>query len=309
MQSTPGAGTCLTLEACFPIADADAVADLASDIAQGRLAHAVAGRRLAPSITHAEREGTLVLVIDDHPTNRLVLSRQVTALGYSVLTAEDGEEGLALCRSRRIALVLTDCNMPRLSGYDFARAVRAMEAGAGATHLPIIGCTANAMSTEAARCVAAGMDECMVKPVDLRDLMERLDLWLPLPVAEPLPLLAAGGASPGREPFDVSMLELITAGDAALERELLEDFLRSNAADLAALQLAMDAGDDRHAALQVHRIAGAAQTLGAADFLAACRALHAALGQATARSSLQALQSCAVALEESLRRRVEAKAA
>jgi two-component system sensor histidine kinase EvgS len=305
MQSTPGTGTCMTLEATFPIADVEAVVDLGSQGAARRLTHAVSGRRMAPSADHAEREGTLVLVVDDHPTNRLVLSRQVSALGYGVVTAEDGEEGLALCKSRRIALVLTDCNMPRLNGYEFATAVRTIEAQSGAEHLPIIGCTANAMSTEAARCVAAGMDDCLVKPVDLTELMERLDLWIPLPEPETLPLLATQPAA-GSEPFDPSMLEMITGGDSTVERQLLEEFLRSNASDMALLQQAMYAADREQAALLLHRMSGAAQTLGAAGFLGACRGLHVALGLESERLQLQALQQAAAVLEQSLRQRLMA---
>jgi signal transduction histidine kinase/CheY-like chemotaxis protein/HPt (histidine-containing phosphotransfer) domain-containing protein len=309
MQSTPGTGTCMTFEGSFPIADPAAVVDLGSEGLERRLTHTVSGRRMAPTAAVAEREGTLVLVVDDHPTNRLVLSRQVTALGYGVMTAEDGEEGLAVCKVRRVALVLTDCNMPRLSGYEFARAVREMETESGAKHLPIIGCTANAMSTEAARCIAAGMDDCMVKPVDLTELMERLDLWVPLPQAETVSLLALPAAAAGDEPFDLALLEMITGGDPAVERELLEDFLNSNAADMAALQQATRAGDKQEVRRLLHRISGAAQTLGAGEFLAACGDLATALGHGQGLRELQALLATAADLEDNLRSRLRAGSA
>jgi signal transduction histidine kinase len=85
-------------------------------------------RRKAPAVSQARAEGTLVLVADDHPVNRLLVARQVAILGYAHVDAEDGHKALELWQSGGIGLVLTDCNMPVIDGYELARRIRAREA-------------------------------------------------------------------------------------------------------------------------------------------------------------------------------------
>jgi signal transduction histidine kinase/ActR/RegA family two-component response regulator len=184
MASEPGRGTSLTLSLAFPVADA---AELPKPESAGlieRLNALVARRRPAPTQRQAEAEGSLLLVVDDHPTNRMVLRSQVNSLGYACVTAADGREALQAWRSGRFAALITDCNMPEMSGYELARAIRREEAGSAGTRLPIIACTANALDTAAAVCADAGMDDYLVKPVTLSELSQRLDRWLPLPRAE-----------------------------------------------------------------------------------------------------------------------------
>jgi CheY-like chemotaxis protein len=136
---------------------------------------------------HSESEGALVLVVDDHPTNRMLLMSQVTALGYAAESAVDGAEALKMWKTGRFDLVLTDCNMPEMSGYDLARAIREVEAGSKDERCPILACTAAAMSDEVLNCIEAGMDAYLVKPMDLNTLMTELRRWLPL---GPSPLTA-----------------------------------------------------------------------------------------------------------------------
>jgi DNA-binding NarL/FixJ family response regulator len=80
-------------------------------------------------VAEAEREGSLVLVAEDHPVNRSVLQRQLAALGYAVELAEDGAVAFERWKSGRYAIVLTDCHMPNMDGYDLVRAIRAVAAG------------------------------------------------------------------------------------------------------------------------------------------------------------------------------------
>jgi two-component system capsular synthesis sensor histidine kinase RcsC len=110
-----------------------------------------------------------VLVADDHPLNQVTLQGQLELLGCEVQLAGDGEEALAQWDITPYDLVLTDVNMPYLNGYDLARKLRAE----GAT-VPIIGVTANAMLDEERRCVEAGMNAWLVKPIELRTLVEIL---------------------------------------------------------------------------------------------------------------------------------------
>ena len=85
----------------------------------------------------------------------------------------------------RFSLVLTDGNMPEMTGYDLARAIRKLETATQAERCPILACTANAMSDEVLHCIEAGMDAYLVKPMDLNALVTELRRWLPPSGAQP----------------------------------------------------------------------------------------------------------------------------
>ena len=89
-------------------------------------------RRMAPGTAQAETEGTLVLLVDDHPVNRMLLLRQVRTLGYAAETADDGVQALEMWKSGRFGLVITDCHMPHMDGYELARSIRAAGIRSGA---------------------------------------------------------------------------------------------------------------------------------------------------------------------------------
>jgi two-component system sensor histidine kinase EvgS len=115
-----------------------------------------------------------ILVVDDYPANRLLLSRQLSWLGHQVLEAEDGQQGLEQWSEYEFDLVITDCNMPVVSGYELAGAIRDEERCQGLSPTVILGLTANAQPEEKIRCIEAGMDDCLFKPIRL----EELSAWL-----------------------------------------------------------------------------------------------------------------------------------
>ena len=98
----------------------------------------------------------------------------------------DGVAALALWRSVRFGVVIPDCSMPEMDGYELTRTIRKIEASSGLIRTPILACTAIALGGEAAACIAAGMDDYLSKPVELKRLAAKLDPWLPLPKAAPL---------------------------------------------------------------------------------------------------------------------------
>ena len=191
MHSVLGWGTTMSLTVSLPVADARDLPQVSHAQRDKGLATVLASRRIAPSVDGAEADGTLVLVVDDHPTNRTVLLRQVATLGYAAESAEDGVQALRLWESGRFSIILTDCNMPEMDGHELARRIRALEALQGDCHIPIIACTANALSGEAQACLAAGMDDYLAKPVELSELMKQLDRWRPVPETTPAALALA----------------------------------------------------------------------------------------------------------------------
>ena len=175
MDSEPGRGTTIHLTVRLPRAAADDVSPATPAPAQ---AVPFASQR-APSVAEAEAAGTLVLLIDDHPTNRIVISRQLALAGFACEVAEDGREGFERWRTGRYALVLSDVHMPGVDGYQLARMIREEEGRQSGVRTPIVALTASALKGEAERCLAAGMDDCLIKPVPVPVLAERLSRWLP----------------------------------------------------------------------------------------------------------------------------------
>ena len=260
MVSQLGTGTTMILELSLPIADPKAVAKTDPVSTQDWLMTITKVRRMAPDIAQAESEGTLVLLADDHPANRLLLVRQVNMLGYAAESAQNGAEALAKWKSGRFGIVITDCNMPEMSGYELTRSIRELEYADAGKHIPIIACTANALEGEAESCFAAGMDDYLAKPVVMKYLAEKLDQWLPIAQAD--------------APVDRSVLAAISGGDAAAEREILADFRRVNDADVAMLKLAVDRCDILQVKNASHRIKGAGRTVGAIPLAGVCEHLE-----------------------------------
>ena len=97
----------------------------------GRARARGAGAAAPPNVAEAEAEHSLILLVDDHPTNRMVIARQLALAGYASEAVEDGAQGLAAWRSGRYALVLSDVHMPHMDGYQMARAIRTLEAKEG----------------------------------------------------------------------------------------------------------------------------------------------------------------------------------
>lgn len=100
---------------------------------------------------------------EDNETNRHLISLQLSGLGYEADVAGDGREALARLAEQPYALLLTDCHMPDMDGFELTQTIRVHERESGG-RLPIIALTANALQGEAERCRAAGMDDYLSKP-------------------------------------------------------------------------------------------------------------------------------------------------
>jgi signal transduction histidine kinase/DNA-binding response OmpR family regulator len=242
IESEPGKGTTVSVTLPLPVAPADALppGDALPPAESARV------RLEPPPVEEAAAQGRLVLVVDDHPINRLVMSRQVSALGYANETAENGREALERWGNGRYRLVITDVNMPEVDGYQLARAIRAKELAGRGGHTVIIACTANALRGEAENCFAAGMDDYVVKPVELTKLHRKLEQWMP-----------------SAAPVDREALAAIAGDNANLQIETVRRFLAASDEDASALIQAIDSHELAAAVQAAHRIKGASATVGA----------------------------------------------
>ncbi|KQY50488.1 hypothetical protein ASD14_12315 [Lysobacter sp. Root494] len=274
MESEPGQGTRMILELPVTITGEEPLA-----LAAGREALPLAGTgRGAPDIAQAQAEGTLVLVVDDHPINRMVMRSQLATLGYAAETADDGQQALEMWASGRYALVLTDCNMPRLNGYELSRRIRASEAERGLPRTPVVACSANALRGVVESCLEAGMDDYLAKPTGLEALSKTMQRWLPLPRAqaatEPVIAEATNTAGAADTPVDPAALHVLTKGEPAAVRRVLQHFHRVNQGDVQALLAALDHLDFPAIAHAAHRIKGACALIGAHALAAVCNLIE-----------------------------------
>jgi PAS domain S-box-containing protein len=279
MESAPGNGTTVKLELALP---RGRVEDLEPE-PSGPHPHVHFAPRPLPSIEQAEKERSLILIVDDHPTNRLVVARQLALAGYASESAEDGALGLALWRSGRFALVLLDVHMPVMDGYQMASALREEEKQSGRPRTPVVALTAAALIGEAERCLAAGMDDYLAKPVSIPELAECLKKWLPHTAAT-TDLAVTGENAGTREPLpqtqtpplplDVRVLGELTGDDPNEMRTLLGEYLTATAIDIDAMQQARAAGDAVQLARQAHKIKGAAKLVGATELAEAAADLE-----------------------------------
>ena len=200
-----------------------------------------------------------VLVIDDHPANRLLMCQQLEFLGHRFSVAEDGEAGFEAWKSGLFDLVIVDCNMPVMNGYELTHAIRDHEQQSDRSPCTVLGFTANAQPEERQRCKQAGMDDCLFKPLTLSALSQ----W----IAEIEPT----NRSPA---FSLKGLHLLTGGNPAMDLRLLTELLSSNRLDRQALQ-ALSRSNDPQSFLDIaHKIKGAARIVQATRLIDRCEALE-----------------------------------
>ncbi|PMV86524.1 MULTISPECIES: ATP-binding protein [unclassified Pseudomonas] len=256
--SAPGQGSRFTLELDADLAPDDAPVPLDST------------EHLAPLPARD------ILIVEDHEFNRVVLQRQLESLGMRVTCAENGLEGLRVWDREIFDYVITDCNMPQMSGDQMTRQLRSVEAREGRTATHVVGLTANAQPQEIQRCLDAGMNDCLFKPVT-RSALERY-----LRQVEQVQQAAAPC-------FDISKVSDITAGDAAMTRQLLATVLRTNQEDFDAMQALYAAGDYSAMGRRSHKILGSARIIHAAPLISACEELEQACGQSIPLDALSRL--------------------
>ena len=226
-----------------------------------------------PSIEDARKTGRLILAVEDHPVNRQVLMRQLHTLGYAAEMAENGVEALKKWQDGGYALVLTDCHMPEMDGFELTAAIRAAEEATGA-HTPIIAATANALQGEAENCLRAGMDGYIAKPVKLDVLATEILKWLP--DASPVPHAAstANTSAPGDGILDFAVLRGICHGDEEMLLEMLGDFLDINQTVVDDLMQAVRDKNGDAIRSHAHKLKGSAGTAGAKRLAEAAKALE-----------------------------------
>jgi len=219
-----------------------------------------------------KREHFRVLVVDDHPVNREVLVRQLDLLGIAADSVNDGVEALEAWAAGRYNAVLADIHMPRMDGYELTRRIRQAEkAGERSGHTPVVAVTANALKGEEERCIDAGMDAYLVKPVKIESLRTTLERWLA--VGDGKKQAARGNGETGHA-IDKTVLGAWLGDDQPAIDSLLRKFEDTAADTQREIDSATRNGNLAALAAAAHKLKGAAQAIGARGVGAAATALE-----------------------------------
>ncbi|MGH1398208.1 MAG: ATP-binding protein [Alphaproteobacteria bacterium] len=214
-----------------------------------------------------------ILAVDDHPVNQTFVKKLLKKLGFVYVDlAENGRQALDMIAENNYDVVLMDCQMPELDGYQATTLLRECEEKTG-SHLPVIALTANAMVGDKEKCLRAGMDDYLSKPIKPDKLMAMLEKWTePSLVSEIVNVPVQVEASmfeDSAKVMDWDRLRMFTDGDLEEEKELIEMFTTYAKESLRTLKNYQNEEDEewRKAA---HKLKGSAANLGAQALSDAC---------------------------------------
>lgn len=233
----------------------------------------------ALSVEEAEAAGTLILVAEDNPTNRDVIGRQLKLLGYTAEFRDDGKQALEAWRSKPYAMLLTDCHMPEMDGFELTKTIRNTEKGGG-HRLPILAITASVLKAEVDRCFESGMDDFLAKPLEFPKLKAALKKWMP---AVPEGALESGSESEvpipeavdsGDGPIDPQALKSVFGDDDDTFKEILGDFVESTNAIVKEINDAYEARDAQAIGAAGHKLKSSSRSVGANTLADLCANLE-----------------------------------
>ncbi len=249
-----------------------------------------------------------ILLAEDNPVNQKLAVKMLERLGHHIDVVGDGREAVTAARGFPYDLILMDCQMPELDGYEAAGLIRQIEGEARRT--PIVAMTANAMPGDRERCLEAGMDDYLSKPVRTQELNAVLGRWLgweePAPASKPAstpaealidtrgdtpthtpagaqtgapaPAIVTSPLSPDGPTLDVGMLDDILGfspeGGAELVRELAEMFFSETPKRIRLLQEGISQGNADTVTRAAHALKGSSSNIGAARVATSCGQLE-----------------------------------
>lgn len=270
LESAVGRGSTFSITLTLPVTTAavtNKLALLQSEIAAmmpAQRAGGAAEAASAPSVVDmvSPADAPLILVAEDNQVLRNLIVCQLEILGLRAETAEDGQAALQLWRNGRFALVITDYHMPLMDGFALTRAIRKIEADEARERTPVLAWSATALQEEIANSRSAGIDEFMVKPVDLPRLKQVLTKWLPIAaVVDVRAALAPRTAGP--RALDVNVLKALVGDDQSIIAEFLQVFGTSLVTTATELRTACQRGQAAVAGASAHKLKSLASCVGA----------------------------------------------
>ncbi|MHC6219646.1 hybrid sensor histidine kinase/response regulator [Arthrobacter sp. MMS24-S77] len=229
--------------------------------------HPVGAPSVSPAVpvSISQPSRGLILIVEDNEVNQLVARSMVAKLGYEADVVADGSEAVAATSATNYAAVLMDCHMPVMDGFEATKAIR--ERQNGQRRLPVIAMTAGALDEDRDRCLAAGMDDYLTKPVDMDKLDQVLARWIPEAAKE--------STEPALDPARLETLRDLGPADGlgllpAAARAFRQDIQPS----LEALRQALDNGGGDAFRQVAHKLKGSAANIGAARAARMCEEME-----------------------------------
>ena len=245
-------------------------------------------KRKPQSHAHIPATTARVLIAEDHPMNQILMTKVMEEFGIATFDIVDnGRQAVEQAKSGKWDLVLMDCHMPEMSGYDATREIRAGELGTR-KHVPIIAMTANAMTGEKEKCLRFGMDDYISKPIDLEELRDILGQWIVFsaPAEKTEQTDSAIHNDNFEKHVDFTHLESFTGGDPDTLRELVDAFLIQSRKNIEVLQSSLAPGAHKNWQEAAHMLKGGAGGIGARTLSALCEQAQNAVCDISVKSSL-----------------------
>ncbi len=309
VTSREGEGSVFSFTARFTLIQTGEVALLAEEHVNELIKHSVA---------YSEQRGKYkILVVEDNPINQRVAGALLEKAGFSFTLVESGYEALQRLENEPYDLVLMDCQMPGLDGYETTSLIRSANVAVIRNDMPIIAMTANALEGDREKCLEAGMDDYIAKPIELSQLIPLIEKWLPsanfISNFEPpekrthMHLLPKTAGEAGELPvFNEADYLRRNLDDRILAKDVLNIFVRSTPGYLDILRENLAEGDAIGVRKQAHAVKGACSTVGAEQMWETALRLEQAgkLGNLASASALaEQLQIDYKRLEDELRQR------
>jgi CheY-like chemotaxis protein len=229
-----------------------------------------------------------ILLAEDHEMNQQVAVGMIERLGYRVDIVPNGAEAVAALQQGAYHVVFMDCQMPEMDGFEATREIRRREQEG--SRIPIVAMTANVMQGDRERCLAAGMDDYISKPIT-RDRLELvLERWVPAgaepgrlaarePESGPYPAPALGGAAQNGAPFDLTQLHSIVGQDRTALRRYLDLFETTTGPLVAKISEAVRSRDAGTLKRLAHTLKGSCGSVGAGELAGISARLEAAAAE------------------------------
>jgi signal transduction histidine kinase/CheY-like chemotaxis protein len=215
-----------------------------------------------------------ILLAEDNPVNQRLAASLLERRGHHVTIAANGREAVTAVGTEAFDVILMDVQMPEMGGFEATAAIRGLEAGGRIAHVPIVAMTAHAMKGDRERCLAAGMDEYLTKPLDPRHLCALVEQMAGAPAIGATP----PAATPAAAVEDIGTLSADVLARVGGDRELLAEISRLFVDDaprhLEHIRQALDASDGEALRRAAHGLKGAAANFDAEGVVSAARALE-----------------------------------
>ena len=212
-----------------------------------------------------KKESLNILLVEDNEINCYLAAESLKKYSQEVTTAGDGKECLAMLEDNDFDIVLMDVMMPKMDGFEATRFIREREGKEGG-HLPIIALTAGASREDEARCMEAGMDDYLVKPIDFDLLMKKICAITGISAAKQKKIAETATVDDGTVAlYDLTLLKEKIGDDEAKLRGLLNWFVNDTSQQIEAAEKDLAAGKADQVVKSCHKIRGSAESIGAGD--------------------------------------------